>query len=203
MAVINSSRLEKFVSALTLIALLALPTWYGYRYWQWQQYLQAEPQKATVLTAENPREPLKADREKLFTLFGKAEQEVPAEAPVKESTLSLKLLASYVAGEGGRSAAVIAGDGKNDQLHYQGDKILPGIELVAVQARRVLIKRNGVLESVSLSEGQKTSAPAQRKEPGPAVALGPAVAPPAAEPISREKLTERLNKLKALASGEK
>lgn len=202
MAGLSSSLLEKLTPALTLIALLSLPTWYGLRYWQWQQSLQAEPQATVAQAAEKPREQPESDREKLLALFGKAEQEAPVAPPVKESTLSLKLLASYVAAEGGRSAAVIAGDGKKDKLHYQGDKILPGVELVAVQARRVLIKRNGVLESVSLDEGQK--APAQARAPEPAVASNPSPMSPArAEPISREKLTERLNKLKALASGEK
>lgn len=200
--VLKSASLEKLVPILTMACLLALPVWYGLRYWQWQQSLQAEPQAAPAQAAEKPREGPKPYREKLLGLFGKAEQEVPVAAPVKESTLSLKLLASYVAAEGARSAAVIAGDGKKDKLHYQGDKILPGVELVAVQARRVLIKRNGVLESVSLDEGQK--APAQARAPEPTVASNPSQVPPArVEPISREKLTERLNKLKALASGEK
>lgn len=202
MVVLKHASLGKLIPMLTVICLLALPAWYGLRYWQWQQSLQPVPQATVDQAAEKPREQSKPDREKLLGLFGKAEQGVPVAAPVKESTLSLKLLASYVAAEGGRSAAVIAGNGKKDKLHYQGDKILPGVELVAVQARRVLIKRNGVLESVSLDEGQKASA--QARMPEPAMASNPSPVPPArAEPISREKLTERLNKLKALASGEK
>lgn len=203
MAGVSSVGIAKLMPVLTLTCLLALPTWYGYRYWQWRQSLQVEPHTRVAQAAEAPREMAKPNREKLLSLFGKVEQEEPVVAPVKESTLSLKLLASYVAPEGGRSAAVIAGIGKDDQLHYQSDKILPGVELVAIQARRVLIKRKGVLESISLDEGRKMPMHAQAGMSASVRAQDLVAVPPAAEPISREKLMERLNKLKALARGEK
>jgi type II secretory pathway component PulC len=147
--------------------------------------------------AEASVQSTKTDYAKLANLFGSAKAE-PVAAPVKESTLSLKLVASYVGGKG-RSAAVIASSESNHKLYYQGDKLLPGVELVTVQARRVLIKRNGVLESVSLSDDESggASAPAAAV----AVAQQPA-AVPVAEPLSQQKLTDKLNKLKALASGE-
>jgi len=199
--VLKSASLEKLVPILTMACLLALPIWYGLRYWQWQQSLQAEPQETVTQVAEKPREGPKPDREKLLALFGKAEQEALVEAPVKESTLSLKLLASYVAGKDGRSAAVIAVNGKNDKLYYPGDRVLAGVELVAVQARRVLIKRNGVLESVSLEAGETSSRSSQVSAPALVRSPSPEQAPQL-KAMSREKLTERLSKLKALANGE-
>ncbi|MDZ4335268.1 MAG: type II secretion system protein N [Pseudomonas sp.] len=146
---------------------------------------------------EASKQSTKPDYAELAQLFGSAKAE-PVAAPVKESTLSLKLVASYVGGKG-RSAAVIASSESNHKLYYQGDKLLPGVELVTVQARRVLIKRNGVLESVSLSDDQSGGAPS--RPAAVAVAQQPA-AVPVAEPLSQQKLTDKLNKLKALASGE-
>jgi type II secretory pathway component PulC len=178
------------------LVLLALPAAYGVTFWQWQRSLAAEA-LPSLPVVEASKQSAKPDYAELAQLFGSAKAE-PIAAPVKESTLSLKLVASYVGGKG-RSAAVIASSESNHKLYYQGDKLLPGVELVTVQARRVLIKRNGVLESVSLSDDQSGGAPSRPVTV--AVAQQPA-AVPVAEPLSQQKLTDKLNKLKALASGE-
>ena len=181
---------------LVLLGLFVLPAAYGVAFWHWQQGVASEV-LPPLPVAEASVQSTKADYAQLANLFGSAKVE-PVAAPVKESTLSLKLVASYVGGKG-RSAAVIASSENNHKLYYQGDKLLPGVELVTVQARRVLIKRNGVLESVSLSDDQSGGAPS--RPAAVAVAQQPA-AVPVAEPLSQQKLTDKLNKLKALASGE-
>lgn len=193
---LNTPRLGRLGAVLTLLGLISLPAAYGVTFWQWQRSLAAEA-LPSLPVVETSKQSAKPDYAELAQLFGSAKAE-PVAAPVKESTLSLKLVASYVGGKG-RSAAVIASSENNHKLYYQGDKLLPGVELVTVQARRVLIKRNGVLESVSLSDDQSGGASA----PAAAVAVAhqPA-AVPVAEPLSQQKLTDKLNKLKALASGE-
>lgn len=196
MAVLNKAWFNSITSFLAWVGLFALPIVYGFSFWHWQQNLDV----ATALQVPVIEQPLatsKPNYEQLAMLFGTARVE-PVAAPVKESTLSLKLVASYVGGKKGRSAAVIASNENNHKLYYQGDKLMPGVELVTVQARRVLIKRNGVLESVTLEENQNAG---QQPTTRTALAVRPSVPSPA-EPISQQKLTEKLNKLKALASGE-
>ena len=193
---LNTSLFGRLGAVLTLLGLFVLPAAYGVAFWQWQRSLAAEA-LPSLPVVEASKQSAKPDYAELAELFGSAKAE-PVAAPVKESTLSLKLVASYVGGKG-RSAAVIASSESNHKLYYQGDKLLPGVELVTVQARRVLIKRNGVLESVSLSDDQSSGAPA--RPAAVAVAQQPAVVP-VATPISQQKLADKLNKLKALASGE-
>lgn len=186
--------LENVLPRVAQVCLIVLPTAYGLGFWQWHKTLEsrfAEPTPVAVEIAEEPR----VDHEKLVALFGSAREETSA-APVKESTLALKLVASYVAGKQGRSAAVIASGESNHRLHYQGDKVLPGVELVAVQARRILIKRNGVLESVSLEENRRSDSSRAAATPRSSNA------PLREKPLSRQELTEKLSKLKSLASGE-
>lgn len=196
MSRVNTPLLGRLGAWLALLGLFVLPATYGVAFWQWQRSLAVEalPSLPVIETSKRSAKP---DYAQLAQLFGSAKVE-PVAAPVKESTLSLKLVASYVGGKG-RSAAVIASSENNHTLYYQGDKLLPGVELVTVQARRVLIKRNGVLESVSLSGDQSGGAPS--RPAAVAVAQQPA-AVPVAEPLSQQKLTDKLNKLKALASGE-
>lgn len=193
---LNTPRFGRLGAVLTLLGLISLPVGYGVAFWHWQRNLAAEA-LPLLPVVEASKQSTKPDYAELAQLFGSAKAE-PVAAPVKESTLSLKLVASYVGGKG-RSAAVIASSESNHKLYYQGDKLLPGVELVTVQARRVLIKRNGVLESVSLSDDQSGGAPS--RPAAVAVAQQPA-AVPVAEPLSQQKLTDKLNKLKALASGE-
>lgn len=193
---VNTPPLGRLIDRLTLLALFGLPVAYGVAFWQWQRDLLAEePPVQPVATAVSAG--AKPDYAQLAQLFGSAAPK-PVAAPIKESNLSLKLVASYVGGKG-RSAAVLASSESNHRLYYPGDKLLPGVELVDVQARRVLIKRNGVLESVSLTDVQTGGAAVA---PPAVVAVRQPVAAPVVEPISQQKLTDKLNKLKALASGE-
>lgn len=196
MATLSKAWFNSATSFLAWVGLFALPIGYGFSFWHWQQNLDVDT-ALQVPVVEQPLATSKPNYEQLAMLFGTARVE-PVAAPVKESTLSLKLVASYVGGKKGRSAAVIASNENNHKLYYQGDKLMLGVELVTVQARRVLIKRNGVLESVTLEENQNAR---QQPTTMTALAVRPSVPPPA-EPISQQKLTEKLNKLKALASGE-
>jgi len=188
--------LPKMAGKGALFLAAVLSSTYVYSYWQWRQVFMADvTQLASAVERPVVRE--KSSYTELANLFGSVKVE-PAAVPVKESTLSLKLVASYVGGKG-RSAAVIASSESNHKLYYQGDTLLPGVELVTVQARRVLIKRNGMLESVSLEDSRQ---PATSSPQVAAMASQPVAVVPVSEPISQQKLADKLNKLKALASGE-
>ncbi|MFY1018801.1 MULTISPECIES: type II secretion system protein N [Pseudomonadaceae] len=188
--------IERLKPWLLLTGLFFISAAYCVAFFLWQHDLSTEALPA-VLTMDSPAQSTKPDHVELVNLFGTIKSET-AVAPVKESALSLKLVASYVGGKQGRSAAVIAQSENSHKLYYPGDQLMPGVELVDVQVRRVLIKRNGALESVSLEERQQ---PALHRAAAEQVARLPA-APPAMNPISQQKLTEKLNKLQALANGE-
>lgn len=188
---------DLLIRALFLCALVALPVAYGLRYWFWQQGLNVRASLKPQSIVQTPQ-PHKTDFSKLSILFGDAkESQAKSVRQVQESSLPLKLVASYLAG-GGQAAAVFATGGEEQKLYFAGDKIQPGVELVAVEARRVLIKRNGVLENVSLEEEKTGLEPVTAR----AEAGDKPVVPPKAEPASREQLAEKLNRLRSLARGE-
>lgn len=182
-------------------SLALLPVFYGLSFWHWQGELVSEVGASVKVEAKPVKTNKAVDSASLVALFG-AVAAAPAVESVKESGLSLKLLASLVS-PGGRSGAVLAGGERKQQLFFAGDEVLPGVQLVRVQARRVLIKRNGVLESISLT-GEGKANPVQ------AAAIAEAVQPEAAKalvsapevPAVRPDLLEKLNKLKSLAGGD-
>jgi general secretion pathway protein C len=62
----------------------------------------------------------------------------------------------------GRGVAVLAVDAKPMRAYRTGDEIAPGIQLVEVQATRVLIEQNGARSEVSLPPTKFPSAPGNR-----------------------------------------
>ncbi len=181
-------------------SLALLPVLYGLSFWYWQGELASEVGASVKVEAKPAKTNKTADSASLLALFGSAA--APAVESVKESGLSLKLLASLVS-PGGRSGAVLAGGERKQQLFFAGDEVLPGVQLVRVQARRVLIKRNGVLESISLAGEDKTTSAStaalvETEQPEAAKALVSAPEVPAVRP----DLLKKLNKLKSLAGGD-
>lgn len=191
MNVFMSSKVWGTAAALLLVAYLS-----AFIYWQ-QRLLPAVAAPLVVSTAE-----VAADKapniSAIAALFG-TPQQAPRE-DVKESQLSLKLVASYVVPQKNRSAAIISSDGDNQRLYFIGDKIQAGVELKAVQPGRILIKRNGVLESISLEETSLGgTAPAESKAAAPVVV---AATTPVAKPGNNQEMLEKLKKLKSLAAGD-
>jgi type II secretory pathway component PulC len=191
MNVFMSSKVWGAAAALLLVAYLS-----AFVYWQ-QQMLPAEAAPLAV-TAPEVAAAKALDISAIAALFGTVQQ-APREE-VKESQLSLKLVASYVVPQKNRSAAIISSDGDNQRLYFIGDKIQAGVELKAVQPGRILIKRNGVLESISLEETSLGgAAPAESKVAAP---VAVAATTPAAKPGNNQEMLEKLKKLKSLAAGD-
>jgi general secretion pathway protein C len=61
-----------------------------------------------------------------------------------------------------RGIAVLAVESKPMRAYRTGDEIAPGIQLVEVQATRVLIEQNGARNEVSLPPTKPPSAPGSR-----------------------------------------
>jgi type II secretory pathway component PulC len=183
-------------SKLWLCAAFFLVSGYGVSFFYWySQVLQVEgaPQKVVAADA-SPDQDLNIAA--IAMLFGAAPEK--ATENVKESQLSLKLVASYVVPEKNRSAAIISSDGDHQKLYYVGDKIQRDVELKAVQAGRILVKRNGVLESISLENfsGSGRGVP----EIPTATPVNVAATTTVAKPGVNQDMLEKLKKLKSLAA---
>lgn len=111
----------------------------------------SDPKTAT------PTRPVKYDIERIAKIFGTPQQEKTKSIEVKESALSLKLVASYAVGENGRSAAVLEQSGGKQRLYFSGDLVMPGVTLKAVEARRILIQRDQTIEQITLISLQSYS----------------------------------------------
>ena len=182
MSVFMSSKVWGAAAALLLAAYLL-----AFVYWQ-QQMLPAQASPLAVAAPEVGTDKA-LDISSVASLFGTPQQ--AEHEDVKESQLSLKLVASYVVPQKNRSAAIISSG---------GDKIQAGVELKAVQPGRILIKRNGVLESISLEE---TSLGGGAPEVGRAAAPVEVAAKTAvAMPGDNQAMLEKLKKLKSLAAGD-
>lgn len=190
MNVFMSSKVWGVAAALLVVAYLL-----AFIYWQ-QQMLPAKASPLAV-TASEVAVDKALDISSMAALFGTVQQ-TPREE-VKESQLSLKLVASYVVPQKNRSAAIISSDGDNQKLYYIGAKIQPGVELKAVQAGRILIKRNGVLESISLEDTSGGVVAVESKMSAP---VEVAAITPVAKPGGNQEMLEKLKKLKSLAAGD-
>ncbi|WP_161489397.1 type II secretion system protein N [Pseudomonas sp. BMS12] len=180
------------VAAALLLAVYAL----AFVYWQ-QRVLPAEA-APLVVTGPEVVTDSHLDVAAVGRMFGAPEKK-PSE-DVKESQLSLKLVASYVVPGKNRSAAIISRDGDKQKLYFIGDKIQAGVELKAVQPGRILIKRNGVLESISLEDAALgTAMPVEHSAAPVAVA---AAEVPVVKPGNNQAMLEKLKKLKSLAAGD-
>jgi general secretion pathway protein C len=93
-----------------------------------------------------------------FELFGERPGNEPLAEVVRQSApetnLRLRLEGVMVSEQSGLSGAIVAGtDGVT--AHYRVGEVLPGnVELVEVEASRILIKRNGRFETLTFEESQ-------------------------------------------------
>ncbi|MGY4535521.1 type II secretory pathway component PulC [Pseudomonas sp. TE3786] len=183
-------------SKLWISAALLLVVGYVTSFIYW--YSQVLPVESTPLkvAATEVRPTAPRDTSSIAMLFGTSQEKQSEE--VKKSPLALKLVASYVMPEKKRSAAIITSDGDKQKLYYVGDRIQGDVELKAVQAGRILIKRNGVLESINLegfSGVSEVSAAGEAANPVHVVATVPA-----SKPAVNQDMLEKLKKLKSLAA---
>jgi general secretion pathway protein C len=97
-------------------------------------------------------------------LFGKTEVTVKADTPIvaPETRLQLKLKGVFASSNPERAYAIISDSKNQDKSYRLGSKIVGGAILHAVYPDRVILKRNGRLETLRLStsydkSGMKTS----------------------------------------------
>jgi type II secretion system protein C len=71
------------------------------------------------------------------------------EAQVQETQLNLVLKGILVNGENGKRLALIAEPGQSEEVYQEGDDI-EGAEIIRIETRRVILRRNGRTEALSL-----------------------------------------------------
>lgn len=96
------------------------------------------------------------DIDKLAAIFGHPPLESLPAKEIHESSLSIKLVASYISGSNDNSAAVLTKNGLEQKLYFPGDQIAPGVTLLEIDAKRVLIQRDRVIERISLRSNTDT-----------------------------------------------
>ncbi|WP_165856706.1 type II secretion system protein N [Marinobacter sp. JSM 1782161] len=149
--------LPRWLANLLLIGLVVYAAWFAGRLtWLavWSDPL-APGLRATASAmasaAPGSRTPLAA-----YDLFGRPETGTPVAAVVKrsapETNLRMTLEGVVVATRGADSGAIVAGTDGTTAYYHVGD-IMPGdIELVEVESHRILIRRNGQVESLAFEE---------------------------------------------------
>lgn len=88
-----------------------------------------------------------------YHLFGNAKQEVVAQKKVinaPETRLRLNLKGVFSSSKPKEALAIIASSKGKDKTYHIGDKVVGGAALHAVYDDRVILKRNGKLETLSL-----------------------------------------------------
>ena len=151
-----SRRLPNMMAHLMLVALIIQAGWSGGQ-WTWRLVW---PQTVSVGMAEGTRDTgsatarIQPDELSFFgrrkVREGRISDVVRETAP--ETGLTLALLGVFIAAQNERSSAILSGNGRPAQLYEVGDRLPGGAELVAVERKRILLKRNGEVETLSFED---------------------------------------------------
>jgi type II secretion system protein C len=120
----------------------------------------------------------------------KTAEATPADEPLKESELRLKLCGTFAASNPEHSVACIDDQTAQKKRAYRvHESITDGVKLMSVERRRVVIDNRGALEQLSMEEDKTAGAIVPGAPKRPAAAAPPAPAPTA-------KVSDRLKDLK-------
>lgn len=171
-----SERLPNLLANLLLVALLVQVGWFGGQWtWRmiWPQSVAAGMAQATAGDESGGGR----IRPEELTFFGRLEGrdgDIPdvVRETAPETGLTLTLHGVFLAAQAKTSSAILSEDGDSAELYRVGDTLPGNAELVAVEPRRILLKRNGEVESLSFEdEGVafgKVASSGQRSEDGEA-----------------------------------
>ena len=167
-----SARLPNLLAHLLLIALVVQAGWFGGE-WTWRViWPQSIAAGMALSTAESGSEVGRIRPDEL-TFFGQVEgRDGDISAVVRETApetgLTLTLHGVFLATQAKTSSAILSEDGESAELYRVGDTLPGNAELIAVEPQRILLKRNGEVESLSFEdEGMafgKVASSGQRSE---------------------------------------
>jgi general secretion pathway protein C len=102
-------------------------------------------------------------------LFGKASSGGTgggSAEPVRETRLNLTLKGILAHRQGGKKLALIAGGDQGEKVYAVGDAVPGGAEIVRIEQRRIILRRNGVTESLKLQVKELEGRSSQLSAPG-------------------------------------
>ena len=171
-----SARLPNLLAHLMLLVLVIQVGWFGGQWtWRviWPQSVAAGMARGTSESGSD----VASIRPGELTFFGQLQgregdiSEVVRET-APETGLTLTLHGVFLATQAKTSSAILSEDGESAELYRVGDELPGGAELIAVESSRILLKRNGEVESLSFEdEGMafgKVASSGQRSEDGEA-----------------------------------
>ncbi len=155
----NNRRLARFV-ALVLLVLMAW-TAAGLT-WQWLTPPPPLPEAGSVAPARTPPSEDAVPIRELVSahLFGKASvTPVPVKGPIvaPETRLSLSLHGLFASDDPALALAIIAAKGGRDRAYRRGDTLPGGATLHEIYPDRVILSRNGQLETLRLKRKHGTA----------------------------------------------
>lgn len=136
-----------------------------------------------------------------LNLFGKQnvaqpQQQLMETVEAPKTRLQLELKGVFTAKRESESSAIVAERGKSGEYFKIGEKLPGNAELVAVYNDRVLLKRNGRLETLGFEDAATNGNSIAKVNPS--VSRGPITSPKQFVDVAEKKLTE--NPVTALAS---
>ncbi|MDX1589437.1 MAG: type II secretion system protein N [Oleiphilaceae bacterium] len=151
------AKLPAWLAHVLLLFLVVQLGWYGGQ-WSWR-LLWSEPVVTGPVSAGGSDGGLQAlGSLNNLTLFGRPEKGKEgrvsrvARQTARETNLQLTLHGVTLSTDESRSGAIVARDG-SDAAYYKVDDMLPGeAKLVAVEPGRILLQRNGEVESLSFED---------------------------------------------------
>lgn len=164
-------RLPRWLANLLLVGLVIYFAWVlGRLTWMiaWTDPVMAGP-RATAGALQSDQAGTMAHLA-AFDLFGRPDAGTPVAAAVKQNApatnLRMKLEGVLVAARPELSGAIVAGTDGTTAYYRVGD-VMPGdVELVEVEGQRVLIRRNGEVESLAFEDGDSEVMVSQVDEQG-------------------------------------
>ncbi|TDT43165.1 type II secretion system protein C (GspC) [Halospina denitrificans] len=151
-----SARLPNLLAHLLLLVLVIQAGWFGGQ-WTWRVIWPQSIAAGMARTAPEPGSGVARIRPDELTFFGQVEGregDIPdvVRETAPETGLTLKLHGVFLGTQAQASSAILSEDGASAELYQVGDELPGNAELIAVEPRRILLKRNGEVESLGFED---------------------------------------------------
>lgn len=189
-------RFVKLTEVVLLVALLILLAQFAWSLSKTAEKASSSALSATQadrasMTAQSPAsEPSSAVRV-LFGTANDAERMAALPEPVRETPLQLVLKGILLQQDSDNRLALIERSDKQEKVYRQGDEV-EGAQIVRIEPRRVVLRRNGQNESLSLKLQKLERLPVDAHAESPAVPAARVLA------VSGDRLRSQLTDLPAL-----
>ena len=153
-----NKHLPKFIFVVLIILITQTFAELTWRFFIPAQSVSSNFQNPATLTLQSPQSNsllanLSLRKVSAYHLFGDAKKQVATQQKIidaPETRLRLNLKGVFAASNAAQALAIISSSKDKDKTYHVGDKITGGVLLHAVYTDRVILKRNGQLETLRL-----------------------------------------------------